>query len=207
MQLHVDRLYHIYNRGNNRKALFYEHQNYPFFLHKIQKHIVPYCDLLAYTLMPNHFHLLIHANQDTVLPWLRTTFEGKVLDNGNLRMSQFAHGIQMCLSSYTKAINHQYNRTGSLFTQNTRAKEISSDMFSLDYALWCFIYIHNNPVRAGLVSSPKDWKFSSYGEYLGEENFNLCKVEMGRKLFSLNINQLSSFDSVIIPDEIMPKIR
>jgi hypothetical protein len=158
--------------------------------------------------MPNHFHFLIHANQDTVAPFTRTTWDGQVLENNPaLQMNQFSHGLQICLSSYAKSMNHQYKRTGSIFTQNTRIKEVSNDFFSLDYALWCFIYINNNPVKAGLVSNPGDWKFSSYNEYMGKENFNICNTDLGRKAFSLNINQLSSYDHVEIPCEIMPKIH
>ena len=208
MHLHADRLYHIYNRGNNRKLLFYEERNYTYFLSKVKLYIAPYCDLLEYCLLPNHFHFLIHATEKTVAPWRRRDWDATPLDtNSNIHMTQFAHGLQMLLSSYAKAMNHQYKRTGSLFTQNTRAKETSSDMFSLDYSLWCFMYIHNNPVLAGLVSSPEKWRYSSYREYLGKGEENICNIEVGKKLLNLNINQLSSFDNVEIPDHIINKIK
>jgi len=55
-------LYHIYKQGNNRQHIFFSRENYLFFLAKIKKHILPYADILAWCLMPNHFHLMVHVN-------------------------------------------------------------------------------------------------------------------------------------------------
>lgn len=51
--------YHLYNRGNNKVKIFFEERNYAFFLNKIRKEWLPLCDIVNYTLMPNHFHLII----------------------------------------------------------------------------------------------------------------------------------------------------
>ncbi len=207
MQLHPGELYHVYNRGNNRKRLFYERKNYPCFLTKIRQYITPHCDLLAYSLMPNHFHFLIQANEKTIAPWNGGVSDfGQTVSNAKVQMSRFSHGIQMLLSSYAKAINHQYKRTGSLFTQNTHAKQTSSDLFLLDYSLWCFLYIHNNPVVSGLVSSPGKWMYSSYREYMGWVEEPLCNIELGKQLLSLDINKLSSYNHVEIPEYVLCKI-
>lgn len=208
MHLHADRLYHIYNRGNNRKLLFYERRNYEFFLKKVERYIAPYCDVLAYSLLPNHFHFLIHANERTVAPWYRQTWDGKIIDvNSGIPMSQFSRGLQLCLSSYAKAINNQYNRTGSLFTQNTRCKQTSNDSLMEDYSVWCFKYVHNNPVAAGLVTSPEQWPYSSFREYAGlSPRVPLCNLDLGIDLLRLDINQLSSYNQVEIPDYFLSKI-
>jgi len=55
-------LYHIYNQGNNRQRIFFSRENYLFFLDKVKKHILPYADILAWCLMPNHFHFMVHVN-------------------------------------------------------------------------------------------------------------------------------------------------
>lgn len=55
-------LYHLFNQGNNREQIFYSRENYLFFLNKIQQHILPHADILAWCLMPNHFHLMIYVN-------------------------------------------------------------------------------------------------------------------------------------------------
>ncbi len=52
-------LYHIYNQGNNKQKIFLNRENYLFFLKKINTYILPYADVLAWCLMPNHFHLMV----------------------------------------------------------------------------------------------------------------------------------------------------
>ena len=52
-------IYHIYNQGNNRQRIFFNRENYLFFLKKIREHILPFAEILAWCLMPNHFHLII----------------------------------------------------------------------------------------------------------------------------------------------------
>jgi putative transposase len=59
MNLEKGYIYHIYNQGNNRQKIFFQKRNYTFFLDKIKTHILPYGDILAYCLMPNHFHLMV----------------------------------------------------------------------------------------------------------------------------------------------------
>ncbi|MDD4236020.1 MAG: hypothetical protein PHF99_08405, partial [Bacteroidales bacterium] len=54
-------IYHIYNQGNNRRRIFLIRENYLFFLKKIETYILPYADILAYCLMPNHFHLMVYV--------------------------------------------------------------------------------------------------------------------------------------------------
>ena len=54
-----NKLYHIYNQGNNRVKIFYEDRNYDYFLYKLKHYLLPYADILAWCLMPNHFHLMI----------------------------------------------------------------------------------------------------------------------------------------------------
>ena len=56
-----ERIYHVYNRGNNNQKIFFINDNYYFFLRKIKKHLTKYCELLAYCLMPNHFHFMIYT--------------------------------------------------------------------------------------------------------------------------------------------------
>ena len=56
-------IYHIYNQGNNRQKIFFNRDNYLFFLKKIQVQMTPYSDILAWCLMPNHFHLMVLVNE------------------------------------------------------------------------------------------------------------------------------------------------
>ena len=99
------------------------------------------------------------------------------------------HAIGIILASYTRAINQQRKTTGSLFRQKTKAdcitlpQEISPSYYNLgfgtsirlhdpqkEYPQACFNYIHQNPVKAGLVKLPEDWEFSSYRDICGLRN-------------------------------------
>jgi putative transposase len=207
MKLKSGEIYHVYNRGNNRQRIFYDAQNYQMFLSKIKEYISPQCDVLAYCLMPNHFHLLIHANKRSVQLYRRThTLTNKPI-TPRPKMTLFSKGLQLLLSSYAKALNKRYTRSGSLFRQNTKWKKTSDEMYSLDYSLSCFIYIHNNPVTAGLVSSPEDWAYSSYREYAGLIKYEpICNLELGKTLLSLQQNDMFSLSSREIPTEVIKKI-
>lgn len=91
--------------------------------------------------------------------------------------------IAILLSSYTKAINNQIGRTGSLFQQKTKSKLLIVD--SDEYALTCFHYIHQNPLRAGLIKDLSDWPYSSYLGYAGLRNGNLVAISHGFEAFDI----------------------
>ncbi len=168
MKLSPDNIYHIYNRGNNKQKVFITKKNYIFFLQKIRTELKPYSDIICYCLMPNHFHLLV------------STF-------GNFSEEGFSNGFKTLLSSYTKAVNKQESRTGSLFQQNSRAKCLTaiSNYKQNNYGLVCFNYIHQNPVNAGLVRSLEDWEFSSYRDYAGLRNGSLCSKETAYEIIGI----------------------
>src|SRR4026209_1681772 len=115
MQFSEPDLYHVYNRGNNQQRIFFRPDNFIFFLDKVKKFLLPYCDMIAWCLMPSHFHFLVNADS-------RTLVMKKVAGQ---ERNIFSEGIRNLLSSYTQAINKQNNTVGSLFQQNTRAKPIS----------------------------------------------------------------------------------
>ena len=66
MQFDSGHLYHIYNQGNNRQEIFLSRENYLFFIRKMVIHVLPFADILAWCLMPNHFHLMVHVNHNEV---------------------------------------------------------------------------------------------------------------------------------------------
>jgi len=100
--------YHIYNRGVNREAIFFERENYLFFLRRLREHLLPVTDLVAYCLMPNHYHLLV-----MVKPWEQTSEVLK--DLGGLAPRGLSMAMMRLSVSYTKAINKRYQRVGGLF--------------------------------------------------------------------------------------------
>ncbi len=137
--------YHIYNRGNNKQKIFFSEANYIYFLNKIKKHIKPHCEILAYCLMPNHFHILISTKS-------------------NINTNELSNGLRIALSSYTRGVNKELNRTGSLFQQNTKRKLIRTNDGG-KYLKKVFDYIHLNPIASNLTKELSRWSFSSFKEY------------------------------------------
>lgn len=198
MQLVENHIFHIYNRGNNRQPIFFKRDNYLFFLQKIRTHLLPTCEMMAYCLMPNHFHLLIHADARSV-----------VLTNPeNTRMptQAFSKGLQIMLSSYTKAIQNQEQLVGSLFQQRTQAKQVSSEWSWEDYSLICFRYILYNPVEAGLVNNPVDWEFSSCKDLADLRSGTLCNQAMIKQEFNLEWDALEGLVNKPLIGQEMKKI-
>ena len=62
MLIEKGHIYHIYNQGNNRQKIFFNRENYFFFLGKMKEYIMPYADIMAWCLMPNHFHWMVLVN-------------------------------------------------------------------------------------------------------------------------------------------------
>ena len=194
MLFHENHLYHIYNRGNNQQQLFYHRDNYLLFLQNIRKFILPTTDILAWCLMPNNFHLLIHANEKTT----------EIVKKQPLAINAVTEAIRLTLSSYTKALQKQQNFTGSLFQQKTKGKCIADG--SVNYGPTTFHYIHQNPYTAKLVTNIEDWEFSSFRDYLGYRNGDLCNKELAQKLLDLNFKTLLVETYQVIPVEQMSLI-
>lgn len=75
--------YHVLNRGNNRENVFLVDGNYRFFLEKWRKYVLPYLEILAYCLMPNHFHFLIKVKSEEEI--LKAALENFSFSNSTLR--------------------------------------------------------------------------------------------------------------------------
>lgn len=140
---------------------------------------MPVCDILAWCLMPNHFHLMIVANKKTI----------KQAEKRKTVVSQFSENLRIVLSQYTKAINKQRNLSGSLFRQNTKSKCLYQKNTN-KYAVACFHYIHRNPFDAQLVSSISDWEFSSFNDYNGKRNGSLCNKKLAEDIINYDVSNL-----------------
>lgn len=160
-----DQYYHFYNRGNNRQAVFFERDNYIYFLKGLKKYVLPHVDILVYSLMPTHYHVLgrVKPNQTQTSEVLKTS---EVSGAVSLAMQKF--GI-----SYTKAINKRFSRVGSLFQGQFHGKPIETYSHLLNLCL----YIHANPVKDGLVFLPEEWEFSNYLEWMNLREGNLVNRE------------------------------
>lgn len=181
-------LYHIYNRGNNGQQIFFEREHYLLFLKKVRKFIYPCADILAWSLMPNHFHFLIHANEKTAA----------IIKQSPIAINALTEGIRLTLSSYTKALQKQRNFTGSLFQQKTKSKCI--DDGSIHYGPTTFHYIHQNAYAAGLCSKMEEWEFSSFLDFLNLRAGSLSNKELAVILLGLQMDHFYEESYSVIAD-------
>jgi putative transposase len=128
---------HVIQRGNNRQPVFYRDEDYHVYLETLQQAAVSHgCAIHAYVLMGNHVHLLLTPDNS----------------KGPSRLMQ---AIGRC---YVRYVNKKYRRTGTLWEGRFKSALIDSER----YLLTCARYIELNPVRAGIVEHPGDYRWSSY---------------------------------------------
>jgi putative transposase len=133
---------HLVQRGNNRQRCFYREQDRDFYLFHLRQHAPKAgCVLHAYCLMSNHVHLLLTPKSQESCAALMKAI-------GQL---------------HTQYVNRNYSRTGSLWEGRYRSCLVQAE----DYLLTCYAYIDLNPVRAGMVSQPADYPWSSYSANAG----------------------------------------
>jgi putative transposase len=175
--------YHIYNRGNNRQLIFFNDENYLFFLRKMNTQLKPCCDILCWCLMPNHFHLVVHANEISCK--LRPAF-------GDNSVQELSYRIGVLLSSYSQAVNKQNKTIGSLFQQKTKSKEITTDREHRQpgsYLINAMHYCHQNPLRADLVKKLEDWPYSSFLDYCDLRKGQLCNRSLLMELTGYDLGE------------------
>jgi len=198
-------IYHVYNQGNNGQTVFFNTDNYLLFIKKMQTCLSMDCDLLAWCLMPNHFHWMIKVSDNYPVSFNNSEHKK---DLPAPVVPPLNRKIATLLSSYTKSINNSYDRTGSLFRSRTKAIPLNGDLVTDDnYIITCFLYIHQNPLRAGLVSDMKDWKFSSYRDFAGPRKGTLCNIEEVKKLLDLPVSKedFIKFSHQTIPEKYLKK--
>lgn len=181
--------YHVFNRGVEKRIIFNNDSDYKLFLHLLKFYLSPQneaithpledypepnikpvktrpltnlhreVELVAYCLMPNHFHLLIK----------------QLTRNGMTKL------MRSLSTTYTMYFNKKYQRVGSLFQGKYKAALINQD----SYLLHLSRYVHLNPITAGLLtgSDPVRWPYSSYQYYLGYKKADWVKPEIVLKFF------------------------
>lgn len=128
---------HVIQRGNNRQAIFAADGDYVAYLDWLQQGAQANgLHLHAYVLMTNHVHLLVTPMAEDSI--------GRTLQSLGRR--------------YVQYFNFSYGRTGTLWEGRYRATVIEAET----YLLRCSRYIELNPVRAGMVKSPANYRWSSY---------------------------------------------
>lgn len=128
---------HVVQRGNNRGPIFFADEDYRVFLDWLERSNERYgVNVHSYVLMTNHVHLLLSP----------------------LERDSISRSMQYLGRGYVSYINNVYGRTGTLWERRFRASLIDSE----SYLIACMRYIELNPVRAGIVDHPQNYRWSSY---------------------------------------------
>lgn len=131
---------HVISRGNRRQNIFEEAPNWHRFLTSMLTETTSAgIVVIAYCLMPNHFHLLIQAS-----------------------LAALSAAMHQILTSHATYMNKKYGRVGHLFGDRFKAYPCDPELSLKPLAR----YITLNPVRGGLVQSPEQWAWSSHRDYL-----------------------------------------
>jgi len=128
---------HVIQRGNNREPCFFAEEDYRYYVECLEESAKKFgCLIHGYVLMTNHVHLLVTPQVD--------------------------YGVSQMMQSvgrkYVRYINYQYRRTGTLWEGRYKASLVDSE----NYLLTCMRYIELNPVRAGMIELPGEYRWSSY---------------------------------------------
>ncbi|MDO5615265.1 MAG: hypothetical protein Q4G16_09420 [Cruoricaptor ignavus] len=191
IKLEPGNYYHIYNRGNNRQDIFFENDNYEFFLHRLNQYITPFCDIISWVLLRNHFHLLVYVKENIAvekLDYTATEIPKKVEVH-----LQFGHFF----NSYAKAINKRYKRTGSLFEKNFERILVTHP----EYFKNLIHYIHHNPVNHGFAEFVWDYPWSSYESVISHKPTKLnrefvLKLFQNSEAFQLYHKESQDYDDI-----------
>ncbi len=132
--------YHVMTRGNNRHTVFYDNQDFDYFLEIFAKYkkLHPF-NLYHYCLMPNHTHLLLQTKD----------------------AQDFAVFMKKLNLAYFHYYNKRYGWIGHFWQDRYKSQAVGKD----SYFIQCGKYIELNPVRADLVEKPEDYRYSSYKYY------------------------------------------
>jgi len=136
----------------DRQQIFFSYEYYGVFLSLVRRfHVREELQILAYCLMPNHFHLLVRQ----------------------LRELAISHFMEQVCGEYAKTVNQLRGRVGHLFQRRYGMKWVWSESGILPLVN----YIHQNPVKGGLVTLPEEWDHSSCKEYFGLRSVGFLDLE------------------------------
>ena len=199
-------IYHVMLRGINRQDIFEDDEDYRMFIRILSsivareghgegheghgdRHLtlsrvkgpVPMtlippmihpCHIFAYCLMPNHVHLLLRENE-----W------------------ELKDIVKSIASSYVFYFNKKYGRVGHLLQDRFKSEPCDN----ITYFFTLFRYVHQNPVKAGMVEKAHHYEYSSWGnDYLGRSSIKLCDVLPLLK--RVDISSLQELVDMPLPD-------
>ncbi len=136
--------HHIIQRGNNRQIIFHTDEDRKAYLAWLAEYAEKFnVAIHAFVLMDNHTHLLLTPSSEQALSSL----------------------MQALAQRYTQSYNYFHKHTGTVWEGRYKSTVVQSDR----YLLACMAYIDLNPVRAGMVSDPANYEWSTHRHYIGQQ--------------------------------------
>lgn len=162
--------YHVFNRGINKQDIFLSEQDYQFFIKKLKDLKKKYDhSIYSFCLMPNHFHISIQTRKTPI---------SKIMSS--------------LITSYSMYFNRTHKHFGSVFQNRFKSILIENNSYFLKLSQ----YIYLNPVKAGLISDPLLYQYSSIREVLGKEPRLILDEDVVR-LIGETKNSLKEYESFL----------
>lgn len=190
---HPNEYYHVFNRSNNGENLFKKPKHRSFFLQRYQKYLSPFVFTHSYTMPDDHFHFSLQVKDiDTIISYLQTIYptnRTRVMKELLSSTENIEYQIDLLIvnqfqnfqNSYSKAINTDMNRKGSLFQKKFKRYRCNQGM-ELNYLQY---YIHHNARKHGIVKDFSGYSYHSYHEIVEGESEIIDIVEVERIFGSL----------------------
>jgi len=164
------KIYHIFNRTNNKEKLFLSDENHRFFLKKYSHYLSPLSETIAWCLLTNHFHFLIKIkSEELIKAYLNSkdheplsTTEKAFLQGAIILSELVESSFKRFFQSYALAFNKVHKRKGNLFYKPFKRLEIADE----SHFTQVIIYIHTNPTKHRITQDFSRWQWSSYQEIL-----------------------------------------
>ena len=161
------KFYHVMVQGINKEYIFFDDHNKEIYLNKInetaQKHKTK---IIAYCIMGNHAHFLMYVQ----------------------KIDELSKTMKEANSMYAKYFNWKFDRVGYVFRDRFLSEEIDCER----YFIKCINYIHNNPVKAGIVKDKAMYEYSNYKEIIKPKNLAYIEEITGMKLSKSDFGSNSS---------------
>ena len=175
-------IYHIYNHANGWEDIFKDQENYRYFLQKMGDYVPKVVDVLAYCLLPNHFHFLIQVKRkEELLAFYQQKYQisnAVFKEKGGKQTVNIHKVVQQpftnFLAGYVSAFNKYHHRKGSLLRQNTCRKVVGDQAYFLN----AIHYIHRNAVHHNIVKGLEDWPHTSFHSYLSNGKTQLARAKV-----------------------------
>lgn len=158
--------FHIMVQGIEKKEIFYKDEYKEKYI-ELMKNFLRKQDvrLVSYSIMNNHAHIILYSKD----------------------IKELIKYMERLNTTYAMHYNRNEDRVGYVFRDRFKSKEL----YNQDYLTKCIKYVHMNPVKARIVREEKDYKYSSYNDYINKTG--IVTKDLIEEIFNSEYNYLKNF--------------